>query len=197
MKRHHLSITRLFAFVCILASTLAVGAASAQDAPAEISFTVASYSCDSDPGQVSLAAGNIPDSCTPDAGAVAEVALQDGTAVGTCTTDASGLCTLQAPNEATVVVTLDESTVASGNTPRENPITTQVITEFASALFINVPAAPAPVETPVPPTNLPDTGSGVVQESSRFWVVAASLLVLGTATAAASCRLQYRRTGSR
>lgn len=194
MKRHHLSITRLFAFVCILASTLAVGAASAQDAPAEISFTVASYSCDSDPGQVSLAAGNIPDSCSPDAGAVAQVALEDGTAVGTCTTDASGLCSLQAPNEATVVVTLDASTVASGNTPRENPITTQVITEFASALFINLPAAPAPPNTP---TQLPDTGSGVVQESSRFWLVAGSLVAMGAATAAVGCRLQYWKETNR
>lgn len=191
MKRHHLSITRFFALVCIVVASLTFGAASAQDAPTEISFTVASFSCDSDPGQVSLAAGNIPDSCTPDAGAVAEVALEDGTAVGTCTTDASGLCKLQAPNEATVVVTLDESTVASGNTPRENPITTQVITEFASALFINVPATPAPPVTPETPTELPDTGSGVVQESSRFWIVAASFVVIGSATAAAGLRLQY------
>lgn len=197
MKRHHLSITRLFVLVCIVVASLAAGAASAQEAPTEIGFTVASFSCDSDPGQVSLAAGNIPDSCAPDAGAFAQVTLEDGTTVGTCTTDASGLCTLQAPIEATVVVTLDESTVASGNTPRENPITTQVITEFASALFINVPAAPAPVETPVPPTQLPDTGSGVVQGSSRFWIVSASLLLTGTATAAVGCRLQYWKETNR
>jgi len=191
MKRHHLSITRLFVLVCILLSSMAVGVASAQEAPAEISFTIASFSCDADPGQVSLAAGNIPDSCTPDAGAVAEVTLEDGTAVGTCTTDGTGLCTLQAPNEATVVVTLDESSVVTGNSPRENPITTQVVTEFAGALFINLPAAPAPGETPVPPTELPDTGSGVVRESSRFWIVAASLLALGTATAGTGFRLHY------
>lgn len=193
MKRHPLSIVRLFALVCVVVASLALGAASAQDAPAEISFTVASFSCDADPGQVSLAAGNIPDSCTPDVGAVANVTLEDGTAVGTCTTDVGGICKLQAPNEATVVVTLDESSVASGNTPRENPITTQVVTEFASALFINVPAAPAPPETPEPPTGLPDTGSGVVEESSRFWVFAASFVVIGSATAAVGFRLQYVR----
>jgi hypothetical protein len=194
MKRHPLSIVRLFALVCVALASLTFGAASAQDVPTEIGFTVASFSCESDPGRVSLAAGNIPDSCTPDAGAVANVTLEDGTAVGTCTTDANGLCTLQAPNEAPVVVTLDGSTVASGNTPRENPITTQVVTEFAGALFINLPATPAPTEVP---TGLPDTGTGVAEESSRFWISVASFAVIGTSSAALGLRLQYGRSASR
>lgn len=186
MKRHQLRIVRVFALIAIALASLGMAATSAQDVPTEIDFTIASFTCTSDPGQVSMAAGNIPDTCTPDVGAVASVALQDGTAVGSCTTDASGICKLQAPNEATVVVTLDAATLASGATPRENPVTTQVVTEFAGAIFINLPAAPAPTAVPA---ELPDTGVGTAARS-QAWLVVASGLVLSLAGAGMVARVR-------
>lgn len=188
MDRKQLPFVRLITLMCIVLPMSFAANASAQDVPAEIDFTIASFTCTSDPGQVSMAAGNIPDTCTPDVGAVASVALQDGTDVGSCTTDASGICKLQAPNEGTVVVTLDTSTIGAGTAPRENPVTTQVVTEFAGALFINLPAAPAPT---VPPTDLPDTGSGSADGLSNTWLAVASGMVLGLACTGAAVRVRY------
>lgn len=185
MNRPRLPIARFVAFVCIVLPLLAISHASAQDVPAEIDFTIASFTCTADPGQVSMAAGNIPDSCTPDIGATAIVALQDGTAVGSCATDASGICKIQAPNEGTVVVTLDTTTLAGAVTPRENPVTTQVVTEFAGALFINLPSVPAPTAVP---SELPDTGSGPATDSSQVWRVGFSLVALTFAAAAVGVR---------
>ena len=190
MNSRHSRIARRLAVMFVIVPLLFVSGASAQDAPAEIDFTVGSFSCTSDPGQVSLAAGNIPDTCTPDVGAVANVALQDGTAVGSCTTDATGICKLQAPNEANVVVTLDTSTLAGSVAPRENPISTQVVTEFAGALFINLPSTPAPTEVP---TGLPNTGAGTGIDSPSVWLMGATFLTFAFAATAIGIRRQHVR----
>jgi hypothetical protein len=86
-----------------------------------IDFTIGKFTCPTDPGSVSLAAGNIPDECDPTAGVSFTVAMDDGTEIGSCTTDDSGF------------------------EPRENPISTQAVTEFAGALFINLPVTQPPV----------------------------------------------------
>jgi hypothetical protein len=110
-----------------------------------IDFTIGKFTCPTDPGNVSLAAGNIPDECDPTAGVSFTLALDDGTEIGSCTTDASGICKIQAPNEAMVTATEDISTAPAGYAPRENPISTQAVTEFAGALFINLPVTQPPV----------------------------------------------------
>jgi hypothetical protein len=165
---HSLFSTSRLAFLLtalLVVASFAAPMASAQDAPAEITFRINKYTCDRDPGDVSPIADNIPDYCSPTAGVAFEVALEDGTVVGSCTTDASGLCSLQAPNEATVIVTEDTASSPAGTVPRENPITTQVVTEFAGAVFINLP------ET----TELPDTGSGPSENASGTGLFAAAL----------------------
>ena len=131
----------------LVALALAVGvvvaptATAAQEAPEEIDFLIYAVNCESDPGTVSPAQGQLPADCAGEVGVVATVALTDGTEVATCTTDADGFCTVQAPNEADVVVTADETTVLEGYSPRENPIATQVVTEFAGVTFVNLPVA--------------------------------------------------------
>jgi hypothetical protein len=110
-----------------------------------IDFTIGKFTCPTDPGSVSLAAGNIPDECDPTAGVSFNVAMDDGTEIGSCTTDASGICKVQVPNEAMVTATEDTSTAPAGFAPRENPISTQAVTEFAGALFINLPVTQPPV----------------------------------------------------
>jgi hypothetical protein len=110
-----------------------------------IDFTIGKFTCPTDPGTVSLAAGNIPDECDPTAGVSFTVALDDGTEIGSCTTDDSGICKVQVPNEAMVTATEDTTTAPAGFAPRENPISTQAVTEFAGALFINLPVTQPPV----------------------------------------------------
>jgi hypothetical protein len=110
-----------------------------------IDFTIGKFTCPTDPGNVSLAAGNIPDECTPTSGILFTVAQDDGTEIGSCTTSDSGICKVKVPNEAMVTVTEDTSTLAAGFAPRENPIATQAVTEFAGALFINLPSTQPPV----------------------------------------------------
>lgn len=136
----------------------------------EITFRIAKFTCSQDPGRVSLAAGNIPDYCTPESGVAFEVTGEDGSVIGSCTTDATGLCSLSVPNEATVTVTEDETTGPVGYAPRENPITTQAVTEFAGALFINLPVG----------NGLPDTGAGPTAPAS-------DALLIGTVMATVLC----------
>jgi hypothetical protein len=165
--RHSLFATSRLDFVlaAFLLASFAAPMASAQDAPEEITFRISAYTCDQDPGDISPVADNIPDYCSPAGGVAFDVALEDGTLVGSCTTGADGMCMLQAPNEATVIVTQDTTTAPAGTAPRENPITTQVVTEFAGAVFVNLPA----------PTELPDTGTGAADENPDFGLVAATL----------------------
>jgi hypothetical protein len=114
-------------------------------APAEVTlldFRIAAFTCPSDPGDVSLAAGNIPETCAPTVGAAFTVAGADGAQLASCAADADGICVVQLPNEAAVTVTEDVTTLPTGYAPRENPIATEVRTEFAGALFINLPIAP-------------------------------------------------------
>lgn len=172
VRTPQLFVTAVIALLLALSSTLA--SAVAQDAPAEIDFRINKIDCPSDPGQVSPAAGNFPpEGCTAASGVSFTVALEDGTEVASCTTDADGMCIVSAPNEATVVVTEDVSTATEGYAPRENPITTRVVTEFAGAVFVNILQTP-PDEgdddgdtddgtdngTDDTPATLPDTGSG-------------------------------------
>ena len=175
------AVTALFGFAALAPP------AAAQDAPATITFRISKYSCPTDPGRVSPAVGNIPEECDPVGGVTFTVALEDGTVVGTCTTDATGLCQLQAPNEATVVVTEDVSTVPAGYRPRENPITTRVVTEFAGALFINLPQVTTPPKTGVgfAPVAAVSGAAGAVA------LGASGLAILAAATASG----RRRRTG--
>jgi hypothetical protein len=135
-------------FLLCTALLLALAGFVATDTPSGaqqmIDFTIGKFSCPTDPGNVSLAAGNIPDTCDPSSGVSFTVTMTDGTVIGSCTTDASGICKVQVPNEATVTATEDVSTAPAGFTPRENPITTQAVTEFAGALFINLPTTQPP-----------------------------------------------------
>jgi hypothetical protein len=126
----------------LLATLVGISPVGAQE---QIDFTIGKFTCPTDPGNVSLAAGNIPDECDPSAGVAFTVAMTDGTEIGSCTTDSSGICKVQVPNEATVTATEDVSTAPAGYAPRENPITTQAVTEFAGALFINLPTTQPPV----------------------------------------------------
>ena len=194
MNLRQFCVARCVALLFFVMPLFVLSNVSAQEEPTEIDFTIASFSCTSDPGQVSLAAGNIPDSCTPDSGAVANVALQDGTDVGSCTTDATGICKLQAPNEASVVVTLDTTTLAGSVAPRENPISTQVVTEFAGALFINLPTAPAPTAVP---SELPDTGTGPESRSSEGWLYSAAIVTFASAAVALGVRRQVEQLRDR
>lgn len=146
----------------------------------EITFRISAYACDSDPGDVSQAAGNIPDTCDPVAGVSYDVAGEDGATIGSCTTDASGMCSLQVPNEENVTVTEDTSTIPAGFVALENPISTTAVTEFAGALFIHVPAA----------TDLPDTGSGVSATTASAALVSMTAAALLCASSAVLVRRQ-------
>lgn len=175
-------------------------AAPPPEPPANITFRITKYTCDQDPGDVSPIAGNIPDYCSPTAGVIFEVTAEDGTVLGSCTTDATGLCALELPNEATVVVTEDTTTSPANTIPRQNPITTQVATEFAGAFFVNLPAPvepqptePPPVAEPTqPPVQLPDTGTGPADTDSESGLFAAMLGM--TITCGATAMLVRRRT---
>jgi hypothetical protein len=160
----------------------------------EIDFRIFNYTCPLDPGNVSVNAGNIPADCTPTSGVSFSVTAADGTAIGTCTTDANGVCILQVPNESTVTVTEDESTGPAGYVPRENPITTQAVTEFAGALFINIPAA-APQPTAVP--SLPGTGTGPSDGAPPIGLWLIALLAASLLTGSLVTRLRREPTDPR
>ncbi|HET7036368.1 MAG TPA: hypothetical protein VFI42_11865 [Thermomicrobiaceae bacterium] len=128
--------------VVVLAAALVLFMAlAAQAAAANIDFRVAAFNCMSDPGPLSLAKGAIPSDCTPATGVAFTVSDTSGAPLANCTTNASGLCILSLTEGSTVVVAEDPATAPEGFVPRENPISTPVETEFASAVFVNLPAA--------------------------------------------------------
>ena len=102
---------------------------------------------------------------------------------------------MQVPSESMVTVTEDESTGSEGYTPRENPIETQAVTEFAGAIFVNVlDETPAPQPTEAPTTGLPDTGSGRDQSvTGPSWSAAAVAMLLALSAAAVVVAPQLRR----
>ena len=200
MPRERMDIGIRAAFGALVAVALALGvvvapgsAAAQNEAPEEIDFLIYAVNCETDPGVVSPAQGELPADCAGEVGVTATVELTDGTEVATCTTDADGFCTVQAPNEAEVVVTVDETTVLAGYAPRENPITTQVVTEFAGATFVNLPVADDDGEDDGTggdtggTTTLPNTGAGPLEPGGgvldgaglMLLVVAAGLVASG------------------
>jgi hypothetical protein len=177
----HTSIWFGLVVVFVGLSTVFGLSGTAVSAQQEITFRISKYTCSQDPGNVSTAAGNIPDYCTSTAGVAFTVTGEDGSVIGSCTTDDTGLCSLSVPNEATVTVTEDETTGPAGYAPRENPITTQAVTEFAGALFINLPVT----------TELPDTGAGVMAPAADAALVGAIVTTVLCGALALAVRRRY------
>lgn len=143
-----LRLAAMLAMLVGLGTVIAPGAA----AQTEINFDVAKFNCERDPEMagdaISIPGAIVPDYCTPVSGVAFEVALENGDVLGSCTTDERGICSLSVPIEATVVVTEDVTTGTAGYAPVENPITTRAVTEFAHAMFINVPETTGLPELP-------------------------------------------------
>jgi hypothetical protein len=135
--------------------------------PAELDFRIAAFNCPEDPGNVSLAAGNIPGTCDPAEGAAFTVTDANGTLLAECTAEANGLCIVQLPMDIAVTVTEDEATISGNFVPRQNPIQTEVRTEFAGALFINLPGD-QPTVMPTSPTLAIDPTTGTGGDTIRF-----------------------------
>ncbi len=137
----------------VLAALLVIASLSARSASAQgltVDLPIVAFTCPSDPGDVSLARGNIPAECEEVAGVAFTVRAEDGTVLGTCTTDASGTCrvTVPAPDGPTpVLVVEDVETVPAGYVPRENPVESFIGVPEAGALVINLPEDEAASET--------------------------------------------------
>lgn len=143
------------AVVLIVAAVGMFRSGVAAQAPETIDFRIVKVNCEEDPGSdIPISEGGVPEGCEVAEGVRFTVSDTAGNEIASCTTDAEGRCTVQAPNEADVVVEEDESTGESGFSPLENPIETTAVTEFAGAEFINVRDAPKPAP------ELPDTGVG-------------------------------------
>jgi len=177
------TLTMLLALVIAALAIITFGVSTvAQDQM--IDFRIFKLDCEEDPGNIPD--GLIPEGCTPAEGVAFTISPEGDTEPTTCTTNADGRCTVQVRSEAMVMVTEDESTATEGTTPRENPIKTQAVTEFAGAIFVNVEDDA--------PTDLPDTGSGIVaQETGQG--MAATLVVLATLLAASG--IMVRRPSGR
>ncbi len=170
-------------FLLFLALALAAGGfatlqGTAAAQPEEIDFRIFKVNCEEDPGDdIPPIVEQIPEGCEAAEGVSFTVSDTEGNEIASCTTDEGGLCIVQVPNEAEVVVEEDETTGEPGYSPLENPIETTAVTEFAGAQFINV-------RDDVP--KLPDTGTGdgAVRLSTGLvgmFAVLATLLALGGA----------------
>lgn len=138
-------INVLFALL-LLVTGVASPIVSAQDppAPATINFVAAAFICESDPGDVSFAAGNVPPTCTPTPGVWFSASTEAGPVEPGCSTDGTGTCLLVVSVDTMVTVTQDTTTTSlAGTVPKLNPITTSAST---GATFINLPLAPPPGE---------------------------------------------------
>lgn len=176
-----LAITLAFAALAMGAPSAAAG----QTQPL-ITFRILVITCDADPG--TFPDGDIPTGCTPVEGGAFSIAIAGGETL-TCTSNADGRCQVEVPSESQVTVTEDTTTIPAGFTPRENPIDTQAVTEFAGAVFVNVANAPEPAATEQPTTQLPDTGAGS-PPSANVWFAFIAFVILSGITAITSRRLR-------
>lgn len=136
---------RLLAVCCVvLALVITLLSATARSAAAQLEFRVIKVACPGVPSFEPSTGRGIPPECTPAAGVSFTIQDTTGTVLATCTTNAQGLCVVTLPEGITVVVTEDVSTAPPGTVPLRNPITTQVLTEFAGAGFVNLPRSVAP-----------------------------------------------------
>ena len=193
--RTHRVPVLLLAITLALAA-LAMGAPSAAAGQTQplITFRILVISCDADPG--TFPEGEIPTGCTPVEGAAFSIAIAGGETLS-CTSNADGRCQVEVPSESQVTVTEDTTTIPAGFTPRENPIDTQAVSEFAGAVFVNVADAPAPESTAAPTaastdqptTQLPDTGTGSPSSVSP-WFALVTLAILAGMAATTGRRLR-------
>jgi hypothetical protein len=148
--------SRSLALLALLLAILVLGAPVAAQQEL-IGFEVAKYTCATDPGTISPTIGEIPADCATTAGVAFTIEVAGGEILS-CTTDETGICNVRVPNGATVTVTEDTATAPASYAPRQNPIVVEeAMTEFAGAVFVNLPVAP---DTNEVPTELPETGSG-------------------------------------
>jgi len=162
--------------LALAASAFILPVASAGDVVPDITFRILKLDCEEDPGQVPD--GVTPEGCAPAEGVAFTIEVEGGETLE-CTTDAEGRCSVEVPSESMVTVTEDESTGTDGYTPRENPIETQAVTEFAGAIFVNV-------RDEEPTTELPDTGAGALATGAYpagTLIAIATLLATGAALA--------------
>ena len=152
-------VRRARVVVVLVAALTLFLALAGQAAAANIDFRVAAFNCLSDPGPLSLAKGAIPSDCTPAAGVAVTVSDTSGAPLANCTTNANGLCILSLTEGSTVVVAEDPATAPDGFVPRENPISTPVETEFASAVFVNLPAGQIAPQTGRPGATTSSSGT--------------------------------------
>ncbi len=172
--RHPVVTPFLLAALALALSAMALSQLTASAQGEMIDFRVAKYTCETDPGNISPTADNAPADCDLTAGVSFTIEAEGLDGPLTCTTDDTGICIVQVPNEAAVTVTEDTSTAPDGYAPRENPIETQAVTEFAGAVFVNLPI------------ELPDTGTGPALHGSNaplasaLAVIASLLMLSGT-----------------
>jgi len=135
---------------------IALFTATAASAAAQLEFRVIKVACPGLPSFEPSTGRGIPPECTPAGGVSFTIRDTAGTILATCTTNEQGICVVSLPEGITVVVTEDVSTAPPGTVPLRNPITTQVLTEFAGAGFVNLPRSIAPS------TGRPRQGPGAI-----------------------------------
>ncbi len=161
-----------------------------------VPLPITKFDCTANPGDAAINAvleGGTPAGCTRAADVRFSVAADDGTPVGVCRTDASGICAVEVLIGATVVITEDVATGTPGFVPVYNPIEVVVNPQSeAFAVFVNLPAGGTDDDddqgsgpTPRPGqaggvTRLPSTGAGAEQSNDAAWL----WLLLGAASAA-------------
>ena len=118
--------------------------ATAASAAAQLEFRVIKAACSGMPSFEPSTGRGIPPECTPAGGVSFTIRDTAGAILATCTTNEQGICIVTLPEGITVVVTEEVSTAPPGTVPLRNPITTQVLTEFAGAGFVNLPRSIAP-----------------------------------------------------
>ena len=155
-------LNALFALLFILASFASPAALAAdENTPAPVKLVVTSFTCVSDPGNVSLLMGTIPASCTPAAGVSMSIKSDlDAPVSGTTLGNGAFETTISIGANITV---WQDTALLTGAVPRMNPINTYV-SDVTEVTFINLPIVtpaptdiPAPQPTAVPPTAVPPT----------------------------------------
>ena len=163
-----------------LTGTPAPTADATEVAEYPFSVPIVPYVCEQRPDPQSIAPGTteLPEGCTLAASAAFTVTGPDGVVYGSCTTPpGGGLCSVGAPAETDLLVTMDESTLPAGYLPIENPVPARlrnVANDADGAQFIILPADVVSAQAGTPPEkpSAPDVAgsAGVQIEPGRDWI---------------------------
>jgi hypothetical protein len=107
-------------------------------------FPVIVLACGEDPGDIHIPMeGFPPEGCLFVLGVTVLATAEDGSTLGSCTTDRGGGCSLPVPPNGSAMLTQDRGTLPAGYASRVDPLLVGNHADFSTGVVVNLPVTPS------------------------------------------------------